>query len=66
MDFLKAFKKDNKKNSKKPICTCEKTHLANSRDTCFILCDICSERNFLKKSSSPTVSSSDTSSFGDE
>ena len=48
-------------------CKCEKPNLSNLKsDKYFMKCDVCSERSFLKKSSSPIVSSSDSSSFAEE
>ena len=46
-------------------CTCINRRLSDSKSKIFTVCDICSERRFLKKSSIPIIHS-DPESFSDE
>lgn len=45
-------------------CNCETGHL--NKNKCFSVCDICSERKFLRKSSTKILSVSNSSTFSQE
>ena len=55
-------------------CTCEKSNLHNLKNfKCFTICDICSEKKFLKQTSTNKLSSklsnelsTDSSTFSDD
>lgn len=42
------------KKIKKIDCKCENCHL-NNKNKCFSICDVCSENNFLRKSSKKII-----------
>ena len=54
-----------KKEKDSEICSCQKG-LKNSRNKIFTVCEFCSEKKFMKRTSSGSLVSSNSDSFGDE